>query len=264
MSQPPDDFWGMTGSILKRLDAQARQKKETPQDPGGDAASHPENQTASAISSPKLSQEASSIHRLAVLYHSQLKYGEAERLYQKGRVLLESAAVRNNPELASLLNNLGRLYFEQNRYAEAEPLLRRSLEMAEAIFGKDHLKVARRLANMAALSLATGRFTEADSLYHRALTIEERELGLQHSDTVKTSRTYVAMLRQLNNLAKAEAVAAYFFILRSVQDRRVVGERRATDRRSMGRAGTEGNRRHRRDRRLIMVRRASAASPIRR
>ena len=239
------------------MDAQDRHKQETPQQPASPATPPSEKPDTFELSSPKLSREAHSIHKLALLYQDQHNYEEAERLYQKVLVLLKPAAEPNDPELAGVLNNLGRLYFEQKRYKEAERLIRNSLAMVEARFGKEHPKVARRLANLAELAYAIGNPAEADFLYQRALTIEERELGVRDPRTVKTARAYVAMLKNLESLARAEAIAACFFVLRRAHDRRAAAERRVAARSFSGWPRTEPERRYRRDRRSALGRRAS-------
>ena len=229
LSNPPEnDFWGMTGAILRKLDAKQRAKFEKTARPESEP-SQTKKGDAPATGSRQASVKITSLHKLAVAYHTQKKYEEAERLYQEGLSAMIAADGSQNPEFAQLLNNLGRLYFDQKRYREAEPHYTRSLALVEESLGKDHPKVTRRLVNLADLYFATGKHSEADAHYRRAISIEEREFGSRHPTTVGRLRSYAVMLRSMNKIAEAEAVEARAYFPRPAQDRRTTRERRSQE-----------------------------------
>jgi tetratricopeptide (TPR) repeat protein len=65
---------------------------------------------------------ATSLNNLAVLYHDQLRYADAEPLYQRALAIREKTLGRDHPDVATSLNNLAVLYHDQLRYTDAEPL----------------------------------------------------------------------------------------------------------------------------------------------
>src|SRR5687767_14270061 len=62
--------------------------------------------------------DASALHKLAVLYANQGKYGEAERLHKRALELREAALGPNHPDVADTLHHLGLVYWKQGRYDE--------------------------------------------------------------------------------------------------------------------------------------------------
>jgi tetratricopeptide (TPR) repeat protein len=65
---------------------------------------------------------AATLNTLAVLYHTQKKYAQAEPLYQRVLKLLEQTIGPDHPTLATTLNNLVVVYEVQDKYVEAAPL----------------------------------------------------------------------------------------------------------------------------------------------
>ena len=218
----------MTGAILRKLDAKDRAKQENAEQP----QSEPSLSRKGGVPAPGTSNtlnKITSLHKLAVAYHTQGKYEEAERSYREVLAAIIATSGPQNPELAQLLNNLGRLYFEEKRYKEAEPLYARSLALVEESLGRDHPKVARRLVNLADLYFAIGKHSEALAQYQRAVAIEEREFGPKHPTTVARLRSYAVMLRNMNRTAEAAAVEARAYFPRTAWDRRSARERRVKE-----------------------------------
>lgn len=214
--------------MLRKLDAKQRAMYEKTAR-HQDELSKPEKRDAASAGPSKPAANITSLHKLAVAYHTQKRYAEAERLYQEALVAMTATVAPNDPEFAQLLNNIGRLYFEQKRYKEAEPLYTHSLALVEESLGRDHPKVARRLVNLADLYFAIGKHSEADAYYRRAVSIEERALGSKHHTTVSRLRSYAVMLRNMNKIAEAEAVEARAYFPRTERDRRSVRERRVQE-----------------------------------
>src|SRR5216117_1379065 len=72
---------------------------------------------------------AATLNTLAVLYHTQRKYAQAEPLYQRVVKLLEQTIGLDHPTLATALNKLAVVYEAQDKYAEAAPLYQRALAL---------------------------------------------------------------------------------------------------------------------------------------
>jgi tetratricopeptide (TPR) repeat protein len=265
MTNPPDDdLLGMTGYIMRRLEAQKNLKKNqgTNQDPPTKS-----KEVSSPVSYLKSSREINSHHRLALLYHTKDKLDDAERLYLEVLAALAQARVARPLETAQCLNNLARLYYEQKRYEEAEPLYHRSLKITEEIYGEAHPKAARRVSNLAELYCATGRIAEAAELYQRVLSIEEDELGRAHRSTKKTAQAYAALLRTLLQLDKADAVESHFDVRRVICERRSgfirrIILRRVVERRTSTRQDVTQDRRQQTSRRAVISRRYSDAALV--
>ncbi|MDA2914716.1 tetratricopeptide repeat protein, partial [Acidobacteriia bacterium AH_259_A11_L15] len=110
-----------------------------------------------------------SLNNLALLYHNQGRYDEAEPLYQRSLAILEQALGPEHRHVASALNNLAGLSYDRGRYALAEPLYQRALAIYEQALGPEHPQVAVGLHNLALLYRAQGRYAEAEPLFGRAL-----------------------------------------------------------------------------------------------
>ena len=114
---------------------------------------------------------AATLNALAVLYHAQKKYAQAEPLYQQVLQLLEQTIGPDHPTLATTLNNLAVVYEAQGKYAEAAPLYQRALALMERTLGPDHPNLAATLDNYADLLRKMQREAEAESAEARAKTI---------------------------------------------------------------------------------------------
>jgi tetratricopeptide (TPR) repeat protein len=169
-----------------------------------------------------------SIHKLAVLYHGQKKFEQAERLYQESLTLYSIQYGMHDPRIGQCLNNVGRLYLEEGWYSEAEILLDRSLQIVRDHYGADHAKVARRLANLAELCDATDRGEEAVKYYSEALEIERKELGDDAAQTSRTMRALASTLRKLERIAEAEELEKKCHQPRNGDRRRAVSRRAET------------------------------------
>ncbi|MSO18920.1 MAG: tetratricopeptide repeat protein [Acidobacteria bacterium] len=128
-SVPNPSLRGMTTDLLKNLDAQERLR-------AGSVRAAKSNQVRfQSDSNKRLKSDTESQHRLAVLYHAQKKFEQAERLYQECLTQYSLKYGSQDPRVGQCLNNVGRLYFEEGWYAEAEPLLERSLQIVRNHYG---------------------------------------------------------------------------------------------------------------------------------
>ena len=120
---------------------------------------------------------AATLNTLAVLYHAQKKYTQAEPLYQSVLKLLEQTVGPDHPTLATTLNNLAVVYEAQDRYAEAAPLYQRALALIERTLGPEHPNLAATLDNYADLLRKMQREAEAESAEARAKAIWAKQKG---------------------------------------------------------------------------------------
>jgi tetratricopeptide (TPR) repeat protein len=114
---------------------------------------------------------AATLHTLAILYHTQSKYAQAEPLYQRVLTLLEQTIGPDHPTLATTLNNLAVVYEAQDKYAEAAPLYQRALVLIERTLGPEHPNLAAALDNYADLLRKMQHEVEAESAEARAKVI---------------------------------------------------------------------------------------------
>ena len=139
---------------------------------------------------------ATSLGRLASLYHDQGRYLEAEPLYLQALALKRSLLGEQHPDVAASLNNLALLYDSQGRYEEAEPLYLQALALWRSLLGEQHPNVATSLNNLAVLYANQGRLTDAEPLLAQALERYQQLLGNQHPYTIRT-RQSLEYLRQM-------------------------------------------------------------------
>ncbi len=141
----------------------------------------------------KLEALATSLNNLALLYHNQGKYSEAEPLYLDALEMTKRLFTSDHPNIATSLNNLASFYYSQGKYSEAEPLYLDALEMKRRLFTGDHPDVASSLNNLALLYKSQGKYSEAEPLYLDALEMTKRLFTGDHPD-VATSLNNLAVL----------------------------------------------------------------------
>jgi Tfp pilus assembly protein PilF len=145
---------------------------------------------------------------LALQYHRQKRFEEAERLYQHALAFREKFFGPDHATVATGLNNLAILLRDQGRYDEAAELFRRSLAITERTWGADHPKVARRLCNLASLALRQERFGEAKTLFARILAIGERHRGPELQEVTGSVRRYAEVLESVGQTEESTRVTA--------------------------------------------------------
>ncbi len=69
---------------------------------------------------------ATSLNNLALLYHTQGQYAQAEPLFKRALAIAEKALGPDHPNVAMSLNNLAALYRATKRDKEAETLEQRA------------------------------------------------------------------------------------------------------------------------------------------
>ncbi|MGE5325539.1 MAG: tetratricopeptide repeat protein [Deltaproteobacteria bacterium] len=120
---------------------------------------------------------ASTLNRLAQVYHDQGQYTKAEPLYKRSLALAEKNLGPAHPDVAANLNDLATLYRDQGEYSQAETLYRRSLAIVRKGGAAESPDVAITLNNLAELYSDQGKFTEAEHLYQQSLDLCEKTQG---------------------------------------------------------------------------------------
>jgi tetratricopeptide (TPR) repeat protein len=120
---------------------------------------------------------ASTLNRLAQVYHDQGQYTKAEPLYKRSLTLVEKALGPSHPDVAANLNDLATLYRDEGQYAQAESLYRRSLGIVRKAGTAESPDVAIGLNNLAELYSDQGKYDEAEKLYKESLEICEKTQG---------------------------------------------------------------------------------------
>lgn len=114
---------------------------------------------------------ALSLNNLALVYHAQGRYDEAEPVYQRAITITERALGPGHPNLAASLGNLAELYRTQEKYVEAEPLYRKALVIWEQALGSYDLQAALWLEDCAYVLRKLNRNQEAAEMEARANVI---------------------------------------------------------------------------------------------
>jgi Tfp pilus assembly protein PilF len=156
-----------------------------------------------ALHAQSASDAATNLGNLALQYHRQKKFEEAERLYQHALAFREKFFGPDHASVATLLNNLAILLRDQERYEEAAALFHRSLAIVEKTWGPDHPKVARRLSNLANLVLQQGKYAEAKNLFGRILAIGEKHQQATLPEVRASLRKYAEALERTGRIQES-------------------------------------------------------------
>jgi tetratricopeptide (TPR) repeat protein len=161
-----------------------------------------------ALRAESASDAAMNLGNLALQYHRQKRFEEAERLYEHALAFREKFFGPDHATVATGLNNLAILYRDQRRYEEATALFRRSLGITERTWGPDHPKVARRLCNLASLALEQEKFAEAKSLFGRVLAISEKHHRVDLPEVTASLAKYAKVLEKIGETDESTSITS--------------------------------------------------------
>ena len=136
---------------------------------------------------------ATVIRNMALLYHVQGRYAEAEPLYRSCIALLEKSLGAESPNLIDILDSLAEVCRFQEKYDDAERFYRLELEIQEKNFGAGHPSVARSLENLMTIFTDRGNFSEAERIRERARAIRSGfapRFGLRRSEHRTPRRSF--------------------------------------------------------------------------
>ena len=147
------------------------------------------------------------LNSLAVLYHQQGKYTEAEFLYQRALQVREPQLGPEHPYIAYSLSGLATLYYKQGKNVQAEPLFRRALHIWEQLL-PEHPRTAEIMYDFAQLQEAQKKIDEAMSFYTRVLAIHGQAFGAHHPRTVETRQRLIRLLHVMGHHEEAVQLEA--------------------------------------------------------
>jgi serine/threonine protein kinase len=151
-------------------------------------AALPQLERAYALRREELGEEdpatLMAMNDLGVLYHSQRKYPEAERLF--GRVIEVGRRLQRETDPAVLwsLTNLGGVHVDLSHFKQAETLLMEALETSRLALGEEDKHTLLAMTNLADLYQHTASMEEAERLYAKVLEVYRRNLGEEHARTL--------------------------------------------------------------------------------
>ena len=147
---------------------------------------------------------ASTMSRLALLYHYQGKYSDAEPLYKEALEIQKHSLGTNHPSVSNTMSNLAGLYSDQGKYSDAEPLYKEALEILKRSLGTNHPDVAIIMSSLAALYFHQGKYSDAEPLYKEALEILKRSLGTNHPYVATTMSSLAVLYSEQGKYSDAE------------------------------------------------------------
>ena len=159
-----------------------------------------------ALRAGSADEAARSLANLALRYHREGKFDEAEKLHLHALAFREKFFGPDHWQVATSLNNIAILRRDQGRYPEAATLFNRSLEISEKAWGPNHPRVARRLSNLAGLYLLQGKPGNAEPLFQRVLAISRQHSGPAHREIVSGLKDYAEFLRKAEREDEAAVI----------------------------------------------------------
>lgn len=118
--------------------------------------------------------------RLADLFETYERYGDAEPLYKRALAIMEKT--ENSTEvLCEILDRLGWVYVKQMKFEQAESIYRRVLEMRTESLGADHPDIATSYLNLGRLQISRNDHTDGVVWLQKALPLAEKHFGSTHS-----------------------------------------------------------------------------------
>jgi CHAT domain-containing protein/tetratricopeptide (TPR) repeat protein len=146
------------------------------------------------------------LNNLAIVYHAQGKYTDAEGFYFRALAIREKALGAGHLVVAQTLYNLGLVHWDQGKHADAVGLYERALAIRERKLGASHLDVAQTLNELANVYHQQGKYADAEELHKRALAIREKRLGASHPDMAQTLLNLARVSHAQGKYADAEAL----------------------------------------------------------
>jgi serine/threonine-protein kinase len=115
--------------------------------------------------------------RLALCYHGQGRWDEAQRILQSVLETVERVRGPDHPSVGQVLGNLARLHKARGHPEDALPLYERSLAILAKAAGPRHPAVATTHHNLANALRVLGRYDEAQVHLDAAISIEDELFG---------------------------------------------------------------------------------------
>ena len=146
------------------------------------------------------------LDNLALLYHAQGRFTEAESLVVEASRIFRAALGSSHPDVATSLHILAVLYRTLGRLDEAEPLFLEALAIRRNVFHPEHPRIAVILNNLGGLYLSQRRVAEAEPLILKALEMWRATLPAGHPDIAEALDNVGELYRHHDQLEKSEQV----------------------------------------------------------
>ncbi len=126
---------------------------------------------------------AATQHNLAMVHMGQLRFDDAEVLYQDVLQKQIQKLGRDSLDVAATLHNLAVLHNKQERLEDAEAIYNESIRIRELKQGPDSMEVAENLTCLSMVYLKQNRVADAEAALERTLRIQRMKLGQDSLDT---------------------------------------------------------------------------------
>jgi tetratricopeptide (TPR) repeat protein/predicted Ser/Thr protein kinase len=143
--------------------------------------------------------------RLALVYHGQARYDEAQAILEEVLVTLERRRGPDHPSVGEVVGNLARLHKARGDTAAALPLYERALGILEKALGAKHPSVATAHNSLSNTLRTLGRYDEAEAHLDAAAAIEALQYG--PNSEAAASNLHARALLSLARGRAAEALA---------------------------------------------------------
>ena len=154
----------------------------------------------------KILGEASTLHKLGVIYRYLLNLSSAQVTHEISLKLMEKLFGPHHPYIAGSLLNLAVVYSRQGKYSDALRLHNRSLAILQQTYGPRHANVGRVLNTIGTVYYKLGEFRNAIHYSEQGLEILEDFHGTYHPHVAEALNFLGFMYRDQGNLKKAQEV----------------------------------------------------------
>jgi serine/threonine-protein kinase len=137
------------------------------------------------IHEEKNKKYAVTINNLAVNYHYQNKFDEAEKYYLEAQKILTNLYGINRPEIGSIFNNLAYIYLDNEDFEASEKAFQKSYEIKIAALGDTHPSVGLALVNIGMMNFVRKDYMRAEppllnaiNFFHNSKALKDPVLSL--------------------------------------------------------------------------------------
>ncbi len=119
----------------------------------------------------KSTDAASSMSRLAIIYHRMKKFEDAEKNYLGSLEIMRKRYRQNRVNIARVVTNLAELYRQQGKTDDSIKLLKRALKDKERELGPEHPALVPSLVDLGLVHANKGAYAVAKPLIERGLKL---------------------------------------------------------------------------------------------
>ena len=143
------------------------------------------------------------MNRFAYMLGEQLKYEEAEKMYQRVLSCYQIILGAEHPNTLGVVNNLAYLYHAQNKLKEAEQMAILAANGYQQLHGELHQNTMNAYLHAGEITKKLLDFKRSEAFYRIGLRICSNILGKEHPKTLVTSTQLGDVLVEVNRLREA-------------------------------------------------------------